>query len=376
MTMTRRQRFAAVLVLAAIILGFVAAAASGQRWLARGWRYATSPVGFTTILTAVTVVLVLSVLVLTVAGRFRQRLHFQEFNGADEETDSTGRSAVLRALMRAELHRLAEESARLPGERPLRLDQAGPYEDQYGGLDTITDGLGPQWKALSAATSMLISLIPSKARLVTGFLLGTPTLIGGIETIDGQREASATISCADHGFPPDPADDLAQLAVPAAAWVLLSCYPDAVLGGTGSWASYVAWAAGYAWEARGDLDRAKERYRAACADPHNLAASVNLAALEQLDEHASAAYDPSADPAQQVSYQRLSRIIAPGSGVTSNNLQWYRARDLLARDIRDRIDDWSARAVASPPSSLRRAGRRRSCWSPGRSSRRPPTSGR
>ena len=295
----------------------------------------TSPVGFTTILTAVTVVPALSVPAPTVAGRFRQRLHFQESNGADEGRPPRPVGGAP-ARLPAELHRLAEESARLPGQRPLRLDQAGPYEDQYGGLDTITDGLGPQWKALSAATSMLISLTPSKARLVTGFLLGMPPSSAGSRRSmasgsHGDDQLRRSRVPARSGRRPRPAGRPCRRRAP------LSCYPDAVLGGTGSWASYVAWSAGYAWEARGDLDRAKERYRAACADPHNLAAS---ATSRRSSSSTSTRLPPTTCPPIRPSRSLpgLSLIIAPGSGVTSNNFQRYRARDLLARDLRHRIE--------------------------------------
>lgn len=306
------------------------------------WHFVASPGGLT-------LISLLVVAALSIGSRCVPRLHFQLFEGG-AEGDGSGRPAMFRAMIRAELHRLAEESARLPGDRALRLDHAGPYEDHYA-LGAMGDGLSPLYKLLSAVTGQLIDALPSRARLVSAFLVPSATAILGIETVQGQVERMATIKWDDLGFPPiadngkaDNPDDLAQLAMPAAAWILLTWYEHAHLGGTHDWASYVDFVAGCAWEARGNLTRAEERYRAACADPANRAAAINLARIERLDEQDSGAAQD--DPANRVSYQRLSRIVGD-SALSPDDPQWYRGRYLLSSVLRDGVDDQPAATEAT-----------------------------
>lgn len=277
----------------------------------------------------------------------RPRLCFTEFGSGDDAVPRPEPAAMLRALIRVEVHRLAA-IAQLPDGRPLRFDLAGPYDDHYD-LGSLSDGLPPVWKQVVALLGLMISQFGSRARVVTGILLPREQVVLGIETIHGGVRRTDTIRAEDVNFFPDPQQDgLAQLALPAAAWIILEGYPGVTLGGTPDWRSYVTFAAAHAWQSRGgvgDADQARRLYAQACEDPRNTAAAVNLAALEQLDERRAGTAYP--DPMQRPSARRLARVVAltaqrraadPEAAVSSPDLQWFRARYLLSSNLRDDVD--------------------------------------
>jgi hypothetical protein len=237
--------------------------------------------------------------------------------------------SILRALIRAEVQRLVLESGRLPGGQQLRLDQAGPYEGVFD-ASGFSDGL-----------------LGSHSRLVTGVLLPSTTVALTIETLRGEVERAGVIELGKLGFPDPGQDSLAQLALPAAAWIALEHDALATLGGTRQWGSYASFAAGYAWETRNgsnrdeELDRAMAHYRRAGRDPANTAAAVNLAALEHLREQ-SRGYG---DPARQRSHERLTDVVR-STGDNRGDPQWHRARYLLASVLRDILD--AAPAAPTP----------------------------
>lgn len=285
----------------------------------------------------------------------RPRLCFMEFGSGEDAGVGPGPSTMLRALIRVEVHRLAA-IAQLPDGRPLRFDLAGPYEDHYD-LGSVSDGLPPVWKQVVALVGLIISQFGSKARVVTGILLPRERVVLGIETIHGGVRRTDMIALDDLEFPDPQNRSLTQLALPAAAWIILASYRDATLGGTPDWRSYTAFAAGYAWQRRGeagDLIQARRLYTEACQDPRNTAAAVNLAALEQVDEREDAARppgqrqaEPPADPLLRPSAQRLQRVVRvtaqrraadPRAAARHPDLQWYRARYLLSSDLRDEVD--------------------------------------
>ena len=275
----------------------------------------------------------LVLLSLVLYGAWRRRLHFQPFTGSDERTASESLAGVLRARIRAELHRLVQEMPSLPDGRRMRLDQAGPYEQVYD-IGKVAESLPSVWKALAGATGQLAQQLGSRSKLVTGVLLPNTAVALGIETVNGRVEDMGVIEFAKLGFPDDRQGNLAQLALPSAAWILLARYPSLTLGGTTNWASWVAFAAGCEWQQRGDLQQAMTLYEQACRDPSNTAAAVNLAALEQLSEAANGYGDPASRP----SHQRLRGLVKK---VAPEDLQWYRSRYLFSMGVRDVLDSGS-----------------------------------
>jgi hypothetical protein len=303
-----------------VILGEV-----GPSALSRIWHFLINPI----FLIVVALVLLFTPIIYL---RLRRRLHFQPFDAGDEADAGPKPAEILRSLIRRELHRLAEESARLRDGQRLRIDQAGPYEDEFD-LGSVLDSLPAAWKPLALATGALIKVTGSRSRLVTGMLLPMSSVIVEIRSINGVVKEMCTIKHQELGFPPPDLNILSQLALPAAAWIALTCYPEARLGGTRNWRSYVDFAAGCAWQAKGETKRARECYIRACNNPDNLAASVNLAALEQRAEYS----DIPRDPASLPSYVRLSSLVEETSQMTED-LQWYRTRYLLSAGLRDVLD--------------------------------------
>ncbi len=296
----------------------------------------------------------------------RPRLCFMEFGSGEDAGVGPGPSTMLRALIKVEVHRLAAVAQR-PDGRPLRFDLAGPYEDHYD-LGSVSDGLPPVWKQVVALIGLIINQFGSKARVVTGILLPRERVVLGIETIHGGVRRTDLIALEELDFPDPQNHSLAQLALPAAAWIILAGYQGVTLGGTPDWRSYTTFAAGYAWQRRGggalDLDEARRLYTEACQDPRNTAAAINLAALEQVDERADAARppaqgqaEPPADPRQRPSAQRLQRVVQitaqqraadPRAAARRPDLQWYRSRYLLSSDLRDEVDSRRGEVVLRP----------------------------
>jgi len=279
-------------------------------------------------------VVLLVLIVFSLNAKLRRSLHFQPFDAGDDASAGPGPTAILRSLIRRELHRLAEESARLRDGRKLRMNQAGPYEDQFD-LGPVLDSLPSGWKPLALAVGTLMKGLGARSRLIGGMLLPTSAVILEIRTVNGVVKDMCTIKHHELGFPPSPSDQdiLPQLAMPSAAWIALAHYPEATLGGTRDWRSYIDFAAGCAWQAKGDTNRARDCYVRACNNPDNLAARVNLAALEQRAECAV----PQRDPASLPSYRRLSSLVRDTATMTGD-LQWYRTRYLLSAGLRDVLD--------------------------------------
>lgn len=199
----------------------------------------------------------------------RPRLCFMEFGSGNDAAPGPEPAAMLRALIRVEVYRLAA-IAQLPDGRPLRFDLAGPYDDHYD-LGSLSDGLPPVWKQVVALLGLILSSLGSKARVVTGILLPREQVVLGIENIHGGVRRTDTLRAEDVDLFPDPQqDDLARLALPSAAWIILEGYPGVTLGGTPDWRSYILFAAAHAWQSRGqvgDENQARWLYAQACEDP-------------------------------------------------------------------------------------------------------------
>jgi tetratricopeptide (TPR) repeat protein len=290
--------------------------------LLRVWHFITSPVPGS-VLSAVVLVVVVGLW-----PRMRRRLHLQPFAfgstavpGADPDE--------LRARVWDEMHRLASDYARTADDRALRLDIAGPYEDQLDLIGAATDPLGPVGTAISAIARSLLKRIRGRCRLVTGVLQPKVSLRLSITTVDGVMDAggSTVIRHEDLGLPePDPADDpvggrFGQLAMPAAAWIILTHYDSYTLGGTRKWPSFVHFVAGCAWLKAGNLTRAEECFDAACdIDPQNIAAAFNLGAL---------LVQTSADGQKVRRGHDLLRFVLDSTEDKTGDLQWYRSRYVL-----------------------------------------------
>jgi hypothetical protein len=146
-----------------------------------------------------------------------------------------------------------------------------------------------------------------------------------ITTVDGEPQQQTLISrdrlaLPDADPPDDPAAQFAQLAMPAAAWIILTRYPYP-LGGTRSWESFAEFAAGWAWEQDGRLDEAEERFEAALrTDPQNLAAKFNLGSL---------LVQTTTDPARRQRGLDLLREVRDQTEGSTGDLLWYRPRYVL-----------------------------------------------
>jgi len=288
-------------------------------WLLRACHIIFSPI-LGSFLGAVALVLLLGLW-----PKMRRRLHLQLFEASKSASDAD--PDALRELVWQEMHRLAEEYARAD-DHPLRLDLAGPYEDQLP-LGPLDDSPLPAIKVFSALAHALLRGIRGRCRLVTGMLQPTASLHLKITAVGREPEQgySKVIRHEELGLPePDPADDFAgrrfeQLAMPAAAWIILTHYDGYTLGGTRTWKSFTDFAAGWAWFKAGDLVKAEEYFEAARrADPQNMAATFNLGAL---------LVQTSADDGKiQRGLELLSSVVDQTKGKPSD-LQWYRSRYVL-----------------------------------------------
>jgi hypothetical protein len=272
--------------------------------------------------------------VVVVMGVFwwrRRRLYFQPFTGNDAV------AADLRSMIRSELHRLAEESARADGTRRLRIDQAGPYEDQVD-LGIVAEGL-PGGDLVKGLVSLL-KLVGTRSRLVTGHAFPTPKVHLALEKVRSRKMANHTeIDADDLDFPVTGTAEHSVLALPSAVWIILTHYKGETLGGTTDWRSYIDFAAGYAWQRKWEteggfqnLRRARDCYLRACQDPANTAAAINLTRLDQWAEGTAGARRR--DTASRIRLERALRATQK----TPGSLQWYRARYLLSADMRDGVE--------------------------------------
>jgi hypothetical protein len=332
-----------------------------QSWYVRIWHVISSPE------VIVAWLVVLAALVNGIWQQFRRRLYLQHFT-ALEGIDPGGTLAVmLRSLTREELGRLARDSARSPGGRRLRLHLAGPYDDRNKiDLGPLAGTLSAPMQQLYQVITLLTSWLGSRSRLVTGTLHSHTSVDVALERIGGKDQHSKVIDSDAFGFPgdrdfrprsgpPQPVDQLRskptdhrsriqQLALAAAAWIILERYRRRKinLGGTTDWESYVAFVAGCTWEAAGTSnwhrDRARNCYLRARGDPANTAAAINLAAMLLADDVKS----KTQLPIQTLRwYQMLTAIVETPDRRRflvfrrARTLQWYRARYLLAMGLRD-----------------------------------------
>jgi hypothetical protein len=336
-------------------------------WYLRLWHFVASSDVLTGLLILVLLVAVAAV------PRLRRRLYLQPFTAADGLDSGAGQAATLRLLIREELSRMARQSAQLPGGRRLRLHIAGPYDDRDQiDLGQLADDLPAPLKVTYQVICLVLRWTGSRSSLVIGALQHGDAMELDLKTIDGRHQRGEVFKHADLGFPPpggtaagsDPhapdlvARRLEQLAVPAAAWIILARYRRATLGGTRSLASYLAFAGGCAWEAEatpqtagtsptavvpGDQRQARECYQRACRDAENTAAAINLAMLEKLE-------DPGTGPLEDRPwYQMLLRVASQTGGRRflffkrgRRDLQWYRANYLLSSAQREFLESRSS----------------------------------
>jgi hypothetical protein len=309
--------------------------------------------------------------------QLRRRLYMQQFTAADGIKSGDTFAVTLRSFTREELGRLARDSARSPGGRRLRLHLAGPYDDRdkidFGPLvGTLPAGLQQLYQVITLLTSRL----GARSSLLTGRLLSATTVHLSLKSIVRKPQGETIMDHDKLGFPadgdfqpgpvppPPPGPPgaqrsghrgrMQQLALAAAAWIILVRYGrrKISLGGTTNWDSYVAFAAGCTWEEAGTSPRHQDRARAcyllARRDPENTAAAINLAAMELAEDLKS----PPQVPIEDLSwYQTLTAIVEATDrrGFLPfrrgrRDLQWYRARYLLAMGLRDLMD-------VAPPAS-------------------------
>lgn len=302
----------------------------------------------------VTLGLVLALL-LTIAPwlypRLRSRLHIQPFSLADAAAgiDPGG----FRRQVLDELQRLADERARNEADRTLRLDIAGPYESQLD-VHSVTDGISPIGPVLGRYLNWLLNKIPGRCRVLTGVLLRERGVRLKIATVHGEVEpaGSETIWHDELRLPApgavrDPvAARFAPLATAAAAWIILTRYPQYSLGGARSWRSFTQFAAGCSWQDERRLLKARELYAAAYqTDPDNLAAAYNLATLLLL------ATD---DPESVRDGRRLLEYVLAATAGKPDNPQRLRARHLYAVVMLD-ADRYTG-DLAPQPDEVKRAG--------------------
>jgi hypothetical protein len=337
---------------------------SRQPWYLR---LAHSAVSSSDVVTGELILLLL--IVVAAVPRLRRRLYLQPFTAADGVDSGASHAATLRTLIREELARMARESAQLPGGRRLKLHIAGPYDDQDRiGLGQLRDDLPATLKVVYQVICLVLRWTGCRSSLVTGALQSGEAVELDLKAIDGRHQRGEIIKRDSIGFPapggaspgkPLPAVDqvatrLKELAVPAAAWIILARYRKVTLGGTRSPASYVAFAAGCAWEAEAtprpagtaravalsrERRRARECYRHACRDPENTAAAINLAMLEKLADTGTGPLE------NRPWYQTLLRVASQTGGRRflfckrgRRDLQWYRANYLLSSAQREFLE--------------------------------------
>lgn len=267
----------------------------------------------------------------------RRRLHLQPFTLAEADTGADAKR--LRGQVSDELRRLATEQARTARGSQLRIDIAGPYDAPLDIAPVVSFAVGPV-QIVYTIVGLLIKRYPKlcRPRLVTGTLQPSATLEVAIATVDGKAECSEVMAHKDFSFPPlhpsavnQVAAKYAQLALPAAAWVILNRYDHYTLGGTRDLDSFMKFVTGYAWQQENQADAAEHYYQQARrADPRNTAAAVNLARLWQQREVLEGT-SGSADSRST----KLLRSVAEATRSNTADLQWYRSRYLLSLGLSD-----------------------------------------
>ena len=301
---------------------------------------------------------VLAILLLANLPKLIRRLYLQQFTATDGAGAGASLAAEFRSLTMEELGRLARETARTPGGRRLRLHLAGPYDDRNNTVvEQLVNQMSSRMQALYRVIALCTSRLGARSSMVTGTLVSETAVELGLKSVTGKPQGDKAIKHEDLGFPGDgdfqasqvpqaagQQGRMRQMALAAAAWIILTRYRrrKVSLGGTTDWASYVAFAAGCAWEAAGSSrrhqDHARARYQQARRDTANTAARINLAAMDL-------AADLKSKPEVPIEtldwYVALNAIVAATRLRRSplrrrpRDLHWYQARFLLAMGLRD-----------------------------------------
>ena len=282
-------------------------------------------------------VIIAVIVVATYLPLTRRRLHLQPFTL--ESADLGADAEHFRHQVRDQLQRLALEHARTDTGGKLRIDIAGPYDDPQD-IGSVVDPAPWMLKFIGAVIGYLISRKPElcRPRLVIGALRADISVRMAIAAVDKTEQCSAKIEHGGLGFPPvspSAANPVAarygQLALPAAAWVILNRYGKATLGGTRNLDSFVKFAVGCAWQEQEAWDEAEQFYaEARAADPRNTAAAVNLARLWQQREILGDA--PVGADSRAID---LLHWVTEATAADRTDLQWYRSRYLLALSLVD-----------------------------------------
>jgi hypothetical protein len=293
---------------------------------------------------------------LLVLQRTRRRLHLQLFALDDSLTGVD--PEAFRSRVRDELQRLVARDDEIAGERRPRIDIAGPYDDRVP-IAALIDQGGPQAQFVKALLDVVYDLFPnlSVPRLVTGTLMPDVTIRMGMQTLDMVERDAATIEykkldVKQLGIPRNNAPaaassaaaDYACLALPAAAWVILSWYKRRTLCGTRDFESFSLFAIGRAWEDLNRLTEAEQCYAAAYEkDRKNLGAAVNLGRLRQGSgrppgSHLGKDGNPWSAPLEEV---------AKATRWRRHRLQWHQSRYLLSLGLSDAAEKQSATGLAA-----------------------------
>jgi tetratricopeptide (TPR) repeat protein len=252
---------------------------------------------------------------------------------------------------------LKENVTQSAGNRPHhRLDLVSKWADPVS-LPTELSTLAPSAGLLDALINLLLKLVPTRDREVTGFIHESSPFGPGVslwlERRSGGVRDGLTLWKSDYDFPP-PAGGASDadgsscylLAFPAAVWLLKQMDRDGRLRdlGTDDWQSYAAFGIGSEWQQLGDHEKASAHYRKALAyDPENRAALVNLAKLElwkaaEKEEAAETEGEQVRKDAEQERQQwrdRLKKVRKLSSRRTPSHHCdpfWYRASYILAAD--------------------------------------------
>jgi hypothetical protein len=283
------------------------------------------------------VVIVLLIMVASFYPLTRRRLHLQPFTLEGAETGADAEH--LRDRIREELKRLAVKYAKTDKGRRPRIDIAGPYDEPQD-IGAVVDKAPSLVQFIYALTGLAFKSFPRlcRPRLATGALCSGIEVKMGIQTVYKAELRRTTIKHDGLGFPAVSASAgnpmtarYAQLALPAAAWVIFEMYDHVTLGGTRNQDSFNKFAVGYAWEQENPAEAERYYLQARDADPRNTAAKVNLGRLRQRHDFLSGAAAPDDSGWRDI----LSEVVdetKPEEG----DFQWFQASYLLSLGLADR----------------------------------------